>query len=273
MSFRRGGQNGSDEAVNRDKMSASGVVDTGSGAGTDPYRAAEAPQQQSKALTIRTEARLSVPLETDILSMDMAAIEQLDAFREVRTRLLALGSAQGRIHFSTLVVGITSACGASFVARNLAGAFTLQEERVAMLVDCNLRNPTQHRVLGVAADDGGLFDYLERPFAAVERLAHPTPIPGLHLIPAGQPSDMPREYFSSQHMRMLMNALAQAPCYVFLDGPPVKGSPDARILAELVDFVVLVVGYASATPDEIAQAVKLFDPRKFAGVVFNDHAS
>jgi len=275
MSFRRGGPNGSDEAANRDQMSASGVVDTGpgtgTGAGTDPYRAAA--EKQSKALTIRTEARLSVPIETDVLSMDMAAIEQLDAFREVRTRLIAMGNAQGRNFFTTLVVGITGSCGASFVARNLAGAFTLQEERVAMLVDCNLRNPTQHKVLGVQADDGGLFDYLERPFAAVERLAHPTPIPGLHLIPAGQPSEMPREYFSSQHMRMLMNALAQAPCYVFLDGPAVKGSPDARILAELVDFVVLVVGYASATPDEIGQAVKLFDPAKFAGVVFNDHTS
>jgi protein-tyrosine kinase len=127
-------------------------------------------------------------------------------------------------------------------------------------------------VLGVRADLEGLFDYLEQPFAAVERLAHPTPIPGLHLIPAGRPAKGPREYFSSQHMKMLMAALGQAPCYVFLDGPPVKGSPDARILAELADFVVLVVGYASATPDEIIQAAKLFDTAKFAGVVFNDHA-
>jgi len=143
---------------------------------------------------------------------------------------------------------------------------------MAMLVDCNLRHPTQHRLLGVRVEEGGLFDYLDQPYAAVERLAHPTPIPGLHLIPAGKPSDRPREYFSSQHMKLLLAALRQAPCYVFLDGPPVKGSPDARILAELVDFVVLVVGYASATPEEISAAAKQFDPKKFAGVVFNDHA-
>ena len=54
-------------------------------------------------------------------------------------------------------------------------------------------------------------------------------------------------------MKLLMGGLKQAPCHVFLDGPPVKGSPDARILAELADFVVLVVGYASATPEEIGQ--------------------
>jgi Mrp family chromosome partitioning ATPase len=215
--------------------------------------------------------QLQAPLQTDT-SLDMAAIEQLDAFREVRTRLLAMGASTSRTHFTTLVVGITGSSGASFVARNLATAFTLQEQRVAMLVDCNLRNPTQHTVLGVRADEGGLFDYLDAPYQAIERLAHPTPIPGLHLIPAGRPSDMPREYFSSQNMKMLMAALKQAPCHVFMDGPPVKGSPDARILAELADFVVLVVGYASATPDEIGAAAKLFDPAKFAGVVFNDHA-
>jgi protein-tyrosine kinase len=225
-----------------------------------------------RQLTVyKGKSQLQPSLQTAPLSVDMAAIEQLDAFREVRTRLLALGASRSRTHFTTLVVGITASAGASFVARNLATVFTLQE-RVAMLMDCNHRNPTQHIVLGVRADEGGLFDYLDHPYPAVERLAHPTPIPGLHLIPAGRPSDMPREYFSSQNMKKLMAALKEAPCHVFMDGPPVKGSPDARILAELADFVVLVVGYASATPDEIGQAAKLFDPAKFAGVVFNDHA-
>jgi protein-tyrosine kinase len=254
------GERRSDEEPDRDGWSASGVVDTEPG--------------EMRALSVtRPRPQLPAPLPTtDVPSMEMAATEQLDAFREVRTRLLAMAAAKQREHFTTLVVGMTAASGASFVARNLAAAFTLQEHRAAMLVDCNLRHPTQHRVLGVRADLEGLFDYLEQPFAAVERLAHPTPIPGLHLIPAGRPAKGPREYFSSQHMKMLMAALGQAPCYVFLDGPPVKGSPDARILAELADFVVLVVGYASATPEEIIQAAKLFDTAKFAGVVFNDHA-
>lgn len=260
MSRRGGGDSGSDEAADRDNMSASGVVDI------DTYRG------ESRSLTVvRPAASAPTPLANDVLSLDMAATEQLDAFREVRTRLLAMGAAKARNHFTTLVVGMTAASGASFVARNLAAVFTLQEQRIAMLVDCNLRHPTQHRVLGVRTDEGGLFNYLEQPYAAIERLAHPTPIPGLFLIPAGRPSEMPREYFSSQNMKMLMGGLKQAPCHVFLDGPPVKGSPDARILAELADFIVLVVGYASTTPEEIGQAAKMFDAAKFAGVIFNDH--
>ena len=58
--------------------------------------------------------------------------------------------------------------------------------------------------------------------------------------------------------------------YLFLDGPPVKGAPDARILSDLADFVVLVAGYGRDTPAAINQAVANFDPAKLAGVVFNE---
>ena len=206
------------------------------------------------------------------LPVGMATAEQVDGFREVRTRLLSMASALGLQYFTTLVVPLTSGSGASFVARNLAAAFTLQDHQMAMLVDCNLRHPTQHLALGARTDDGGLFDFLEQPHAAIDHLVRPTAISGLHLIPAGHPPSSTREHFSSPAMRMLMSALRQESCYVVLDGPPTKGSPDARILADLADFVVLVLGYGRDTSDSIAQTAAMFDPSKFAGVVFNEHA-
>ena len=72
-------------------------------------------------------------------------------------------------------------------------------------------------------------------------------------------------------MRMVMAALRQAPCFPFLDGPPIKGSPDARILSELADFVILVAGYGLDTPETISKSAGLFEPSKFAGFVFNEH--
>jgi protein-tyrosine kinase len=229
----------------------------------------EAPQRAlTRAQPIKPKAESLWP--ADRAPVGMATGEQLDAFRELRTRLLSLASGVGLTHFTTLVVPASHGAGASFVARNLAAAFTLQERRVAILVDCNLRNPTQHLALQTPPDAEGLFDYLDRPHAALEGLVQPTTIPGLHLIPAGQPSPVPREYFSSQAMHLLMSGLHQAPCYVFLDAPPAKGSPDARILADLADFVILVVGYGLEVAEEIAKIAALFDPTKFAGVVFNE---
>lgn len=230
-----------------------------------PSRALTPPRRGQ--LLVQSQAR---PLVAARLPVGMATPEQLDGFREVRTRLLTMAQAVGLARFTTLVVPIVPGVGASFVARNLAAAFTLQDHETAMLVDCNLRHPTQHLSLGARTDDGGLFDFLEQPHAAIDQLVRPTAIPGLHLIPAGRPPSRPREYFSSPAMRMLMSALRQEDCYVFLDGPPAKGAPDARILSQLADFVVLVLSYGSATTDEIVQTAGLFEPAKFAGVVFND---
>ena len=235
---------------------------------------ARAERVQTMTMVARRPERLRGPeghIATTPQANGLATPDQLDSFRELRTRLLTMADAVGLAQFATLVVPVSSGSGASFVARNLAVAFTLQEQRVAILVDCNARHPTQDAALGAPGDEDGLFDYLEEPRANIQQLIRPTSIPGLHLIPAGRPSATPREYFSSQPMHMVMSALRQAPCFPFLDGPPAKGSPDARILSGLVDFVILVAGYGLDTPQSIAQAAGLFDPGKFAGVVFNEH--
>ena len=80
------------------------------------------------------------------------------------------------------------------------------------------------------------------------------------------------EYFSSFRMRAMLDSLRSRypDRYLFLDGPAVKGSPDARILADLADFVVLVAGRGRDTPASIQQVVANFDPNKLAGIVLNE---
>jgi Mrp family chromosome partitioning ATPase len=208
---------------------------------------------------------------------DMATNEQLEAFRELRTRLMLMASGIGLEHFTTMVVPVTPDSGGSFVARNLAAAFTLQEHP-SLLIECNFRGHPQHRSLGPGNDAEGLFDFLSdgsNPSAVLP--IWPTVVPGLRLIPAGRcqafAGGPQREYLSSRPMKDLMTKLRGWPVFVVLDAPPVKGSPDARILSDLADFVVLVVGYGRVTQQTIVQAAALFDPKKFAGVVLNEHAA
>jgi Mrp family chromosome partitioning ATPase len=229
-------------------------------------RALVAPKRSSLLLAEATMLPVAARMPSG-----MATPDQIDGFRELRTRLLAMASGYGLDNFTTLVVPLQAGSGGSFVARNLAAAFTM-EDRLAVLVDCNLRHPTQHVSLGARVEDGGLFDFLDSPQARLEGLVRPSGIAGLFWIPAGRPSNPHREYFSSKAMRAVLTALKEEPCYVFLDGPPALGAPDARILAQLADFVVLVVGYGRNTAEDVAQAASLFDPAKFAGVVWNERA-
>ena len=204
-----------------------------------------------------------------LIHRESSVRKQADAFREIRTRLLELGGGQ---NFITLVTSISPHSGSSFVARNLAAAFAFDETKTALLLDCDLSHPNQHVALGVDTTHGGLIDYLEHPATGVENILYHTGIPRLRLIPAGKQREAGGEYFTSFRMRAMLDSLRTryTDRYIFLDAPTVKGSPDARILADLADFVVLVVGYGRDSSRAVQKAVANFDPHKLAGVVFNE---
>jgi Mrp family chromosome partitioning ATPase len=229
-----------------------------------------------RASTSRSIARISEPnalapraLEARKMIHHHDSVRRhADAFREIRTRLLAMGGDQ---NFVTMVAAVSPNSGASFVARNLAAAFAFDDTKTALLIDCDLRHPAQHTALAVIPAGGGLIDYLDHPAIGIEKILYHTGIPRLRLIPTGTQREMGSEYFSSFRMRAMIDSLRSRypDRYLFLDGPSVKGSPDARMLADLADFVVLVVGNGHDTPEAINKAVATFDPNKLAGVVFN----
>lgn len=198
------------------------------------------------------------------------ARREVDAFRELRTQLLSLADG----NFITLVAPVSRGSGGSFVARNLAAAFAFDTSKRALLIDCDLRHPSQHTTMRIQPAGGGLIEYLDDHDTEAGDVIYDTGVARLALLPAGTSRETGSEYFSSLRMRLLLDSLRSGDPgrYMILDSPPVRGAPDARILADLADVVVLVAGYGCDTPEAIAQAAASFDPGKFAGVVFNEGA-
>ncbi len=224
-----------------------------------------------RALSAKVEAyELTAQQMEDraIIHRSDVARPEVDAFRELRTRLLSVSDT----NLVTLVAPVSRGSGGSFVARNLAVAVAFDESKSALLVDCDLRHPCQHKVMSIDPSHGGLSDYLSSPNANEVDVIYSTGVPRLRLLPAGTPRETGAEYFSSFRMRLLIDSLRSrySDRYIFLDSPPVHGSPDARILAELADAVVLVAGYGCDTAASISQAATRFDQAKFVGVVFNE---
>lgn len=227
------------------------------------------PPGRSIALMDQSTALTSRQLEDRaLIHRNGEAKADVEAFRELRTKLLAMGKG----NFVTLVASVSRGSGGSFVARNLAAAMAFDEAKSALLIDCDLRHPSQHLTLQVDPEHGGLIDLLEAEQAQIADALYPTGVPRLRVLPAGKSREIGTEYFSSVRMRLLIDSLRSRypDRYIFLDSPPVRGAPDARILADLADIVVLVSGYGRDTPAAIAQAAANFDPAKFAGVVFNE---
>ncbi|WP_132984663.1 CpsD/CapB family tyrosine-protein kinase [Luteimonas terricola] len=207
--------------------------------------------------------------ERKLIHRNDSVRSQADAFRGLRTKLLALGRDRD---FITLVAPVQAGCGGSFVARNLAAAFAFDNSRTALLVDCDALHPTQHKALGVDVASGGMMDYLDGSITDLAAIQYQTGLPRLHLVPSGTPRETAGEYFSSSRMRMMIDSLrgTQSNRHLILDGPPTLDSPDARILSDLADLIVVVAGYGQVTVDSINDAASNFDPDKLAGIVFNN---
>ncbi len=225
----------------------------------------------TRSLALLDEPKALTPRELEdrrVIHRNDSVREQADAFRELRTRLLALG---GERNFVTLVAPITHGSGGSFVARNLAAAFAFDDSKTSLLVDCDALHPSQDQALRVDASAGGLMDYLDDGQIDVARILYRTGVPRLRLMPSGSQRERTGEAFSSFRMRAMIDSLRSRypDRYLILDSPSVLGSPDARILSELADLVVLVAGYGKSTPENIEKAVASFPPEKVAGVVFN----
>ncbi|SDW59705.1 polysaccharide biosynthesis protein [Marinobacter mobilis] len=191
----------------------------------------------------------------------------VNRFRSLRTKILELS---GGNNFTLVVSGACEGSGSSFVALNLAAAFAFDQAKTALIIDCNLREPTIHSRLDIVTDSG-LTDFLDDPEYDIARILYPTGIPRLRMIPAGSQRESAAEFFTSFRMKQFIQAVRRRypDRFIVIDTASVEESPDARILAELCDYSMLVVPHGKMTPGAVEQAAQSFNPDKFLGAVIN----
>lgn len=194
--------------------------------------------------------------------------EMLNAFREIRTKLLQQSPAD---NFVLLVSSICAEGGASFVSANMAISFATAEHKTALVIDCNLYDPAVSDML-VTDPDYGLTDYLEDPELDVDDIIYSSGIPRLRVIPVGNKRESATEFFTGERMNRFISSVRQRypDRYIILDVAPLSSSTDARILAELCDYAVLVVPSGRSTESQILAGVDAVSREKLAGIVFNN---
>lgn len=248
---------------------------------TDPRRQLVPSDDKSPDLSLHasSEHRIALMGESRCLSKadlikrriifpEMDDGEVVNAFREARTKIL---QASGGRNCSILVTSTSQTAGCSFVALNLAVAFTFDEAKSALLMDCNIQQPAHHGL--IEKQPGlGLGDYLESEDVGVDQIIHPVGIPRLRIIPAGLKPSPNREYFTSMRMRQLLKGVHERypDRYIIMDSPPIMEAADTRILADVSDHVLLVAAYGRTTESQIARAVKAIGKQKLLGIIFNN---
>jgi succinoglycan biosynthesis transport protein ExoP len=176
-----------------------------------------------------------------------AAAEALRALRTV----LELNP-KGTVLKRLLVTSSVSSEGKTSTTIGLGVAFANLGKRV-IVIDADLRRPRMHKVFDVPREAGVSAVLLNQ--TPLQACIHPSPVPGLDVMPAGEGTDHPNELLASNEMMRLLEELDQRYDMVLLDTPPAVMLSDSLILSKFVDGVVLVVREHTASRMLVKQTV------------------
>ena len=158
-----------------------------------------------------------------------------ESFRTIQANIKFLSSDK-----PVKIITISSAIpgeGKSTVSANLALSISQLGHRV-LLVDCDLRGPTQHAIWQIT-NATGLSNVLVGQISNGIEIQHYV-TEKLDVITSGMLPPNPYALIDSQHMIDLVSSWSREYDYVILDTPPLLVAPDAAVLSRISDGLVLV---------------------------------
>lgn len=190
-----------------------------------------------------------------------------ECFKALRTKLFCASKVcRGR---AIVVTSSQPFDGKSLVVANLAVSIAQGINDHVLLVDCDLRRPTLHKIFGLQAAHG-LHEYLKEGSSVAPYLLK-TPVRKLTLFPAGRPSESPSELMTSKKMQQLVEELKNrySDRYVLIDTPPAQFAAETAFLMSIVDGSLLVVRSGKTSRKLIEEVIEHIGQENFLGIVFN----
>ncbi|RJE48982.1 MULTISPECIES: CpsD/CapB family tyrosine-protein kinase [unclassified Dehalobacter] len=174
--------------------------------------------------------------EYNLRTLDNPKSLTAEAYRTLRTNIQFANA--DKVIRRILFTSAGSEEGKSSIVANLAVSMS-QAGKNVIIIDADLRNPSQHKIFGLSnllgltitlAEDVPVSDFIVK-----------TPHEGLDILTSGPIPPNPAELLDSRRMKHILNEITQTYDFVLIDSPPVIPVTDASILAQLVDGVVLVL--------------------------------
>ena len=152
------------------------------------------------------------------------------------------------------VHSILPGSGKSFVTKNLALAFSLQNKKV-LLIDADLKRPTLDKLFD-EYPGAGLSDYLtgdRNPGQIILK----TNIPGVDLIPAGPSSQLQSDHLDKILMRDLLKQVTSFYDLIIIDNAPFGLISDPKVVGSVVDLNLFLIRLDHSKRSEIRDLNRL----------------
>jgi len=211
-------------------------------------------------------------LSPELVTLNEPFSEQAESFRAIRSQVMKrVFNDRTARRRALAVVSPNAGDGKTFFAANLAVTLAQLGGRT-LLIDADLRGPRQHQVFNLA-NPAGLAGILSG--RANSHAVQPVPgVPGLFLLPVGNPPPNPLELVERPAFGLLMRALTAKFDYVVVDTPAAEFGADAGVIAEHCGASLMMARQDVSRIAAVEEmAIKLADdtPLKLAGVVVNQY--
>ena len=186
---------------------------------------------------------------TDLITLRDSRSPAADAYRTLRTNLQF-----SRLDNPLTTLGVTSAAEDSQKGKAAANlAVTLaQSGKQVVLIDADLRRPSQHTIWRIENNQGLTSMLLAEALDA--SLLIRTDVENLRILPSGDLPANPVDVLASNRMDQLIVQLKADADILIFDMPPVLAAADASVLGQKVDGVLLVVQANKTQRDHTARA-------------------
>lgn len=189
-----------------------------------------------------------------------------ESYRQIRANVLK--ACQNKGLRTVLVSSGLPGSGTSTAVSNLAASAAGVDLRV-LVIDANVRRPSQHSIFGVQ-EGPGLADVL-RGTASTSSAIVATSIPNVSILPAGRDRKGIHERFGTPAMVGVLNDAREKFDLILIDAAPAVVAGDAATLSGVCDAVLLVVKAFAEKRGLVARLRGQLGDQKaeFLGVVVN----
>ena len=238
------------------------------------------PQQApGKNSTRKVEIDIAQLHRLGMVTPDAERTAIAEEFRLIKRPLIekAFNQKNGPIHHGNLIM-VTSSLpgeGKTFCAVNLAISIAMELDHTVLLVDADVARPSVPRYLnlqttGDTAEIGLLDVLLDDKLDLADAMLR-TNIDTLSILRAGNSHKRSTELLASQGMSNLLNEIASRypDRIVIFDSPPLLLTTEARVLANQMGQIVLVVEAESTTQHVVKEVLGQLKSRSNVNLIYN----
>lgn len=189
-----------------------------------------------------------------------------EKFRGIRTNIM-FSTADNDIK-SIVFTSEKPSAGKSLVSANIAVTYA-QAGFNTLLIDGDMRKPTQHYLFNVSNIDG--FSNLIINQSYLTKAIEKTEVENLDLLTSGPIPPNPSELIGSSQCLNILEELYEIYDIIIIDTPPVNTVTDAQLFAEISGYVAMVVDVKKNDRNAVKKAKELVEKAgaKVLGVILN----